>query len=318
MKRGTTFLLAIFLISSLQAGEALAKRIYVTIGAGAVTGVYFPTAGAIAKIVNKKRKQHGIRATVESTGGSTYNVNSMSLGELDMGLVQSDVGYRAYNGVGDFKGRKVGKLRSVLSLHAEPFHIVANESIKTFADLKGKRVNIGNPGSGQRSSAEALFTVTPFGLGDIIVEGLKASEAPDFMADGRIDAYFYTVGVGSANIMDVATSHKINIVAVDDDVVAKLKKGRPYYVSAEIPGGVYPNVDKPVKTFAVKATLLTTTDVPDDVVYNVVKTLFEDLETFKKTHPVLNNLTPAKMLEGLSAPLHPGAEKYYKERGWVK
>ncbi len=319
MRKSFLWLLVPVLATSFFGDVAFAaKRRYVTIGAGSVTGIYFPAAGAIAKIVSSKRKEHGIRATVESTGGSTYNVNSMSQGEVDMGLVQSDVGFRAYNGIGDFKGRKVSKLRAVLSLHEEPFHIIASKSIKKFADLKGKRVNIGNPGSGQRSSAEALFKVTPFGFKDMTVEGLKASEAPDYLSDGRIDAYFYTVGVGSANIVDVATSHGINIISVPDDLIAKLLKGRPYYVKTEIPGGVYPGVKEPVTTFAVKATLLTTTDLPDKVVYDVVKTLFENFDKFKKTHPVLTRLTPEKMLEGLPAPLHPGAAKYYKERGWVK
>lgn len=322
MKNAVASLLSIaFLVSIFVPDEGqAAKRRFVTIGAGSITGVYFPTAGAIAKIVSKKIKDHGIRATVESTGGSTYNANSMSHGELDMGLVQSDVGYRAYNGVGDFKGRKIEKLRSVFSLHAEPFHIVASEEsgIKTFGDLKGKRVNIGNPGSGQRSSAEALFKLAPFGLSDITVENLKASEAPDYMRDSRIDSYFYTVGVGSANIMDVANSVKIRLISIDESLIEKLLEGRPYYVKADIPGGVYPGVDYDAKSFAVKATLLTTTDLPEDAVYNVVKTVFDNLDEFKKAHPALGNLTPEKMLEGLSAPLHAGAEKYYKERGWVK
>lgn len=297
-----------------------AKRIFITIGSGSVTGVYYPTAGAISRIVNKSRKTHGIRATVESTGGSAYNVNAMSQGELDMGIVQSDVGYRAYNGIGDFKGNKISKLRSIFSLHPEPFHIVASEAsgIKTFGDLKGKRVNIGNPGSGQRSSSEVLFGITSFGLKDMTIESLKASEAPDFLRDNRIDAFCYTVGVGSAAIMDIASAHKVKIIPVDDKIIDKLKDGRPYFVSVDIPGGVYPNNPDPIRTFAVKATLLTTTDIPEEIVYNIVKSVFENFEEFKKTHPALKSLTPEMSLQGMAAPFHPGAAKYYKERGWLK
>lgn len=297
-----------------------AKRRYVTIGAGSVTGVYFPTAGAIAKIVSSGRKRHGIRATVESTGGSTYNVNAMSQGELDMGLVQSDVAYRAYKGEGAFRGRRVAKLRSLFSLHEEPFHIVARKDsgIRSFMDLKGKRVNIGNPGSGQRASSEILFSVAPVSLADITVEGLNAAEAVSYLRDGRIDAYCYMVGVGSANIMDVATSVPVNIVPVAGALLDRLLKDRPYYVRAVIPGGVYPGVDEPVETFAVKATLLTTSDMPDDVVYDVVKSVFENFDKFRKTHPALAGLTPEKTLMGLSAPFHPGAERYYRERGWLE
>ncbi|HJM82126.1 MAG TPA: TAXI family TRAP transporter solute-binding subunit [Nitrospinota bacterium] len=319
MKKVFVALVAIISIV-LLAETALAKRIFVTIGSGSVTGVYYPTAGAISKIVNKGKKDHGIRATVESTGGSAYNVNAMAIKELDMAIVQSDVGYRAYNGIGDFKGKQVKKLRSVFSIHPEPFHIVASDKsgIRTFRDLKGKRVNIGNPGSGQRSTSEVLFGVTPFGVNDMKVESLKASEAPDFLRDGRIDAYFYTVGIGSANIMDVASSHKVNIISVGDLVIEKLTKGRPYFVAVDIPGNVYPGNPNPIRTFAVKATLLTTTDVSDVVVYNVVKMVFENFEEFKKTHPALSILTPDQMMQGLSAPFHPGAVKYYKERGWIK
>ncbi len=320
MKRCLLWLIAAVALLFFVNDTLAAKRRFVTIGSGSVTGVYYPTAGAISKIVNKRRKEHGIRATVEATGGSAYNVNAMSIGELDMGIVQSDVGFRAYNGIGDFKGKKVEKLRSVFSLHPEPYHIVASgkSGIKTFADLKGKRVNIGNPGSGQRSSSEVLFTLTSFGLKDMTVESLKASEAPDFLRDGRIDAFCYTVGVGSASIVDIASSHAVRIIAVDNYIIEKLKKGRPYFVTVDIPGGVYPNNPDPIRTFAVKATLLTTTDVPDEIVYNVVKAVYENFSEFKKTHPALGALTPEKTLEGMSAPFHPGALKYYKERGWLK
>ncbi len=297
-------------------GKKEPSKKLVTIGAGSVTGVYYPTAGAVAKILSDSEYGKFIRATVEATGGSEYNVNAMSLGDLDIGMVQSDVAYMAYHGEGNFKGRPFTKLRSLFSLHPEPFHIVARKDrgISAFADLKGKKVNIGNPGSGQRLSAEKLFSVAPFALADMQTEQLKASEAPDYMRDGRIDAYFYMVGTGSANIIDIANSVDVNIIGLDDDLLQKLLDGRPYYVTATIPAETYPGNNKPVTTFAVKATLMTTTDLPDDVAYRLVKSLFENFDKFKKTHPALAKLTPAGMLTGLSAPFHPGAEKYYKEK----
>lgn len=320
-RAGALALLAATALSALlpMACQKHAGHHYVGIGSGSVTGVYYPTAGAISKIVNRRRADHGVRATVEATGGSAYNVNSMSIGELDMGVVQSDVGYRAYNGVGDYEGRAVKNLRSIFSLHPEPYHIIAaaRSGIRTFADLKGMRVNIGNPGSGQRSSSEALFGVAPFGLEDMTVESLKASEAPDFLRDNRIDAFCYTVGVGSASIMDIASAHDVVIVPIDDGVIDKLRVGRPYFVKTDIPGGVYPGSPDPVRTFAVKATLLTTTNMDAEVVYSIVKSVFEDFEEFKSAHPALAGLTPGQMLDGLTAPFHPGAAKYYRERGWI-
>ena len=321
----TVFIFAFAFAGCEKANDDIASKVkparsLITIGAGSVTGIYFPTAGAIAKIVSKDKKKTGVRATVESTGGSEYNTNAMRQGELDMGLVQSDVGYMAYKGEGKFAGRPFTKLRSVFSLHPEPFHIVAKRSanISIFDDLKGKRVNIGNPGSGQRLTAETLFSVTSLKISDMVTEELKAAEAPDFLRDGRIDAYFYTVGTGSANIIDIANSVAINLVGLKTNTIEKLKNGRPYYVTAIIPGDVYPGVEKEVTTFAVKATLLTTEDLPEEVVYTVVKSVFENFGEFAATHPALKNLTPEKMLEGLSAPFHSGAAKYYKERGWIK
>ncbi len=301
-------------------GEPLPPLKLVTIGAGSVTGVYFPAAGAMAKVVSEGRPVHGVKATIESTGGSEYNLNAMARGDLDLGIAQSDVGYQAYNGQRNFTGRAMKNLRSLFSLHEEPFHIVvrADAEIASFDDLQGKRINVGNPGSGQRLTADELFAVAPFGVGDLVAGTLKASEAPDYLRDGRIDGYFYNVGVGAANIVDVGHSVDIDLVSIPDDLVAKLKEGRPYYVASTIPAETYPGVDHDTDTFAVKATLLTTDALADDIVYAIVKGVFEHLDRVKGAHPALSLLTHEKMSDGLTAPLHPGAEKYYRERGWIE
>ena len=304
--------------------EAQAQTTYVTIGTGGVTGVYYPAGGAIAKMVNKKRQEYHLRATVESTGGSVFNVNAIAAGDLEFGIVQSDIQYQAYNGVGDWDGKPVKKLRAVFSLHPESVTIVANaaKNIKTVADLKGKIVNIGNPGSGQRGNAEDLFAAAGIDINnDLKAEGMKAAESASMLQDGRIDAYFYTVGHPNGSIKEaVAGAVKVNFVAIPAELVKRLTDKFPYYAPAVIPIADYPGVTNTadVSTFGVKATLCTSADIPDEVVYAITKEVFENLDEFRALHPALASLTKENMLQGLSAPIHPGAMKYYREAGLMK
>lgn len=296
---------------------------FITIGTGGVTGVYYPAGGAICRLVNMDRKEHGIRCSVESTGGSVYNLNAIRQGELDLAVAQSDWQYHAYNGTSQFKDDGPNKkLRAVFSLHPEPFTVVASKAsgVKKFEDLAGKRVSVGNPGSGQRATAEVLmdemgWTMDKFSL----AAELKASEQSQALCDGNIDAFFYTVGHPSGAIKEATTSCDSVIVEVDNDATKKLIKDNPYYRKAVIPGGMYRGTDEDVTTFGVGATLVSSTDVPEDVVYEVVKAVFENFDSFKRLHPAFANLKKEEMVhDGLSAPLHPGALKYYKEVGLIK
>jgi TRAP transporter TAXI family solute receptor len=306
------------------ASELLAATQYLTIGTGGVTGVYYPTGGAIAKMVNKKRAEYNLRATVESTGGSVFNVNAIDAGDLEFGVIQSDRQFQAYNGLADWEGKPVTKLRAVFSIHPESVTIVANaaKNIKTVADLKGKVVNIGNPGSGQRGNAEDLFAAAGIDVEkDLKAEGMKAAESAGMLQDGRIDAFFYTVGHPNGSVKEaVSGATKVNFVAVPADVVKKLTDKYPYYAPAAIPISDYPGGTDTadVPTFGVKATLCTSTAVSDEAVYAVTKEVFESFDEFKTLHPAFANLTKESMLEGLSAPIHPGAMKYYKEAGLIK
>ncbi|OZB12998.1 MAG: C4-dicarboxylate ABC transporter substrate-binding protein [Marinobacter sp. 34-60-7] len=294
---------------------------FVTIGTGGVTGVYYPAGGAICRLVNMDRKDHGIRCSVESTGGSVYNLNAISAGELDLAVAQSDWQYHAYNGTSQFEGDKVDKLRAVFSLHPEPFTVVASKSsgIKTFEDLEGKRVSVGNPGSGQRATAEVLmeemgWTLDKFSL----AAEIKAAEQSQALCDGNIDAFFYTVGHPSGAIKEATTSCDSVIVSVDNEATQKLVSENPYYRKAVIPGGMYRGSDEDVTTFGVAATFVSSTDVPEDVVYEVVKAVFENFDSFKRLHPAFANLQKEEMVsDALSAPLHPGAAKYYREAGLI-
>ncbi len=292
---------------------------FTSIGTGGLTGVYYPTGGAICRLMNRDRKEHSIRCSVESTGGSIFNLNVIHSGELDFGVVQSDWQYHAYNGTSKFADKGPNKkLRAVFSIHSEPFTLMARKDsgIKGFADLKGKRVNIGNPGSGQRGNMELLMEKYGWTKDDFaLASELKASEQSRAMCDSKIDAITYTVGHPNASIKEASTSCDAVLVPVDGTVVDKLIAANPYYAPAIIPGGMYRGSDKDTPTFGVKATLVTSADVKDEVVYQLVKAVFDNFDAFRQLHPALNHLDKKDMLLGNSAPLHPGAIKYYKEQG---
>ena len=270
--------------------------------------------------MNKTRKEHGIRCSVESTGGSVYNLNAIRAGELDMGVAQSDWQYHAYHGTSKFAEAGPNKdLRAVFSVHPEPFTVVAraDSGIKTFTDLKGKRVNIGNPGSGQRGTMEELMGALGW-TKDVfkLASELKPDEHSKALCDNKIDAFVYTVGHPTGNIQEAAASCDVVLVDVSGPVVDKLVKDNSYYRYATIPGGMYRGTDTDTKTFGVGATFVSSATVPDEIIYNVVKAVFENFDDFKKLHPAFAILKKEEMIkDGLSAPLHDGAVKYYKEAG---
>jgi TRAP transporter TAXI family solute receptor len=321
MKRFLLGTIAALSISGLAA-EAFAQQKFISIGTGGVTGVYYPTGGAICRLVNKNRKEHGIRCSVESTGGSVYNINTVRAGELEFGVAQSDWQYHAYNGTSKFADQgKFEGLRSVFSVHPEPFTLVARKGtgIDSFEALKGKKVNVGNPGSGQRATTEVVMEAFGMKMDDFALAAeLKGSEMAQALCDGKIDAMIYTIGHPAAAITEAATTCDVELVSVNGAPIDKLVNDNPYYRVATIPGGMYKGTDNEVTTFGVGATFISSADVPEDVVYTVVKGVFENFDDFKKLHPAFANLKEAEMIkDGLSAPLHAGAAKYYKERGWM-
>ena len=306
---------------AMTAGTAdAAKKRFISIGTGGVTGVYYPTGGSICRLVNKGRRAHGIRCSVESTGGSVYNINTIRAGELDMGVAQSDWQYHAYNGTSKFKDKgKFSALRAVFSVHPEPFTVVARKDsgISDFMQLKGKRVNIGNPGSGQRGTMEVLMGALGWSKSTFkLASELKSAEQSQALCDNKIDAMVFTVGHPSGSIKEATTSCDSVLVNVKGAAVDKLVKDADYYRHATVPGGMYRGNGSDVNTFGVGATFVSSTKLPADVVYNVVKAVFSNFDTFKKLHPAFAILKKKEMIkDGLSAPLHDGAAKYYKEAG---
>jgi uncharacterized protein len=309
--------------SAPQSASAQQSQRFITIGTGGVTGVYYPAGGAICRLVNRDRAKHGLRCSVESTGGSVANVNLLKSSEIEFGVAQSDVQFNATKGQGQFqKDGAMGDLRAVFALHPEPFTVVARKeaNITKFEDFKGKRFNVGNPGSGTLASMNELLAAMGWKMSDFgLASELRPDEHGPALCDGKIDGFFYAVGHPSANIQDPTTICGAKLVSLTGPAVDKLVKEKPYYAIATIPGGMYPNNPNPTTTYGVQATIVSSAKVPADVVYVVVKTVFDNLDEFKKLHPALANLKPEDMIKnGLSAPLHEGAARYYKEKGWIK
>ena len=292
---------------------------FVVIGTGGVTGVYFPMGGAIQRLVNRHRADHGIRVSVESTGGSIFNLDALANGEMDMAVVQSDWQYHAFNGGHEQFPEADPDLRAVFSIYPEPFHIVAraDSGIESLADLEGRRVNIGNPGSGARGTMEVLmehmgWTSDSFSQ----ISELATAEQSQALCDGSVDAIVFAVGVPSGTIQEATTSCDSIIVPVTGRQIDRLVEENPYYGKATIPGGTYQNNPDDIDTFALIATFVATAQLPDDVVYTVVSSVFDNFDDFLRLHPAFAGLTPELMAtRGISAPLHPGAQRYFEEHG---
>ncbi|WP_370232784.1 TAXI family TRAP transporter solute-binding subunit [Salipiger bermudensis] len=295
---------------------------FISIGTGGVTGVYYPTGGAICRLVNRERKEHGIRCAVESTGGSVYNINTIKAGELEFGVARSDWQYHAYNGSSQFSDNPFPELRAVFSVHPEPFTLLAraDAGVEKFEDIAGKRVNVGNPGSGQRATMEVVMDAFGISMDDLaLATEYKGSEMAQQLCDGNIDAMIYTVGHPAAAIQEATTTCDVKLVDVVGEPIDTLVADNPYYRVATIPGGMYAGNDEDTTTFGVGATFVTSSEVPEDVVYVVSKAVMENISDFQQLHPAFANLDPAQMVQdGLSAPLHPGAEKAYQELGLME
>lgn len=308
------FLIAIGSLLLVTLGSAAAQDFY-TIGTGGVTGVYYPVGGATAKIVNDAKV--GIRLTVESTAASVFNVKSIQTGQLDLGLAQSDVVYQALHGEEAFEGAPFEGIRTVMGLHAEPMHLVcrADSGVAAFSDLVGKRVSIGDPGSGTLNTVRTMLDAKGIAEADLKTEYLKAAEAPDFLRDGRLDCFFYAVGIGAAAIRDISATSDVVLVPLNDPEFAALIEKYPYYAFATAPAGTYGGQDDDVTLFGVKALFVTGEDMPEEDVYKIVKAILDNIDAFHAIHPALATLTSEDFLTGLGAPLHPGAERAFKEAG---
>lgn len=308
--------------AGITATPAVAQENFVTIGTGGQTGVYYVVGQSVCRLINRNSNEHGIRCNAPSSGGSVANVNAIRGGEMDMGVVQSDVQFKAYKGIENFEGAGAFEgLRAMFALHGEPLTVVARRdaNITTVKDLKGKRVNIGNPGSGQRDTMDVVMDALGWTRSDFsLASELDAAEQAAALGDNNVDAMVYVAGHPNGSIQEATTTVDSVLVSVSGEEIDQLIEERPYYAKAVIPGGIYRGNDQDVETFGVRATLVTSTNTPEETVYQAVKAVFENFDRFKRLHPAFATLTEEEMIkEGLSVPLHDGAVRYYKERGWM-
>lgn len=306
---------------ALAAPAFAAKEQFVTFGTGGQTGVYYVVGQSVCKLVNRDTEKTGVKCNAPSTGGSVDNINAIASGERQLGLAQSDSQFRAFEGLEEFKDKKVDKLRAVFSVHPEPYTVVAraDANIKSFADLKGKRFNVGNPGSGTRTTSDMLVAAEGWGANPFAVASeLKPAEMASALCDNNLDAISYTVGHPSGAIKEAAASCKSHLVNIEGAAVDQLVEKYPYFSKVTIPAGLYDGTPEEIKTFGVYATVVTSADVPEEVIYEITKAVFDNFDRFKKLHPAFENLSEKDMIKnGLSAPLHDGAVRYYKEKGWM-
>lgn len=290
------------------------------IGTASTAGIYYQAGRAICYLINRQSEQLGLSCQALATDGSTANIEAIAEGELQLGIVQSDVQYFAVNGLEGFSEAGPNQaLRALFSLHSEPFTVVARQDagMRTFDDLKGRRVNIGNPGSGQRATMDRLMAAKGWTKSDFqLANELSAAEQSLALCHDRVQAMVYTVGHPNASVSQATGLCDALLVEVSGPDIQSLIDKNPYYVHATIPGGIYNNNPEPVTTFGVTATLVSSTQVDADTIYAVVKTVFDHLEEFKGMHPAFGSLRPEAMVhDGLSAPLHEGAVRYYQEQG---
>ena len=296
---------------------------FITIGTGGVTGTYYPIGGAICQMVNKNKKETNIRCSVESTGGSVYNVNTIKAGELDFGVSQSDTAYQSFKGEGKFKDAPVPELRSVMAIYPELLALVGSKKsgIQKITDVKGQKINMDSPGSGTALTADVVFEAFGIKRSDLaLVNELKATEGPTMLQDNHIDGYFFAAGHPTANIKDASNSVDINIVPIEGAPLDQLIQKYPYYAKGKISGTFYKGVTTDVPTLGIKAILVTNSKTKDDVVYQVTKTILDNFDKLKELHPALKDPSVSKesLLEGLSITQHPGAIKAFKEAGLLK
>ncbi len=325
MKNVVLLALVVFVVGCPSSEPVVPEDRHAVIGTGGATGVYYHAGSAIAGLVNAQHDLYRVQMRVEETAGSVANVKGIQSGEFEFGILQDDVQYRAFNGLGDeWEGRPQLLLRSLFSLHAEAITIVATEEsgIKSVADLRGKRVNIGRPGSGNRVNSIQLLSAAGINWQrDIVAREEDSPDAPDLLTAGKIDAIIYTVGHPNDSVREATASVRVRFVEIEESILSQLLTDEhPYYRATSIPTERYPDAlnENPVQTIGVWATVCSSEGVPEDLVYTVTREVFRGLDKLRGRDLALADLDERNMIDNQGvAPIHPGALRYFREEGLV-
>ncbi len=314
MKKFVTSLVAVGCL-----GASLSMAESITIGTGELTGVYYPVGNAICKIVNKTTN---IQCAIESTRGSSYNINMVKSGEFEFGISHGDTSYQAFKGEDRFKGGQIPELRGVMAIYPELLALVVSKQsgIQKFEDIKGKKINTDYKYSGTSETTKIIFDAFDIKRSDLSASDFKSFECPTMLQEHQIDGYFYMTAQPTSNVRDASNFSDISIIPIEGAPVNKLIQKHPYYIKGVIPGNIYKGVTSDVPTFGVKAVLFTNAKVKDDTVYQLTKTILDNFDEFKKLHASLRGsvITKESLLEGLGIPQHPGAIRAFKEAGILK
>ena len=294
----------------------------IVIGTGSEGGVYYPTGNNICTMLSK---DSNIKCSAKASKGSVYNIEHIKNGDFQFGIAQSDTIFTAYNGIGNFKNKPYKQLRTVISIYPELLTLIVNKNadIQKIHDIKNKIINIGNKGSGQRSTVELLFSLaTPLSM-DMMEKAteLTAQESLQALKDGNISGYFYVTGHPSSNIKEASENVDIDLIRISPQTCLAVKTlliRYPFYSTGIIPANTYKGVNQDIETFGVKATLVTDASTDNKIVEEIIRSIIENLEKFKSMHPAYKTITKESFIEGLGAPFHPAAIEYYREIGILK
>jgi TRAP transporter TAXI family solute receptor len=320
LKSQAVCFMAVSLLATLGTAPAISANdeTTVTIASGRPGGLYHPVAGAICKLVNERTAEHGITCTVAFGVGSVVNIEDLRDGDVTLAIGQSDIHRDAVNGTGPFADDgPFDAMRSIASLFVEQLTVVARKDrdIAELTDLKGKRLNPSVPGSGQYILMQQLLAEEGWAPDDIeFVNEYDATDEAEALCDGEYDAFSLAVGHPSPLIKEAAATCDIVLVPVEGPAVDKIIAAEPLYTKSAVPADTYRSQSNAVPGLGLTATLMATDDVDADVVYEITKALFEGLDRLSQASPIFRSLSAQQMAnDGLTAPLHPGAARYYAE-----
>lgn len=316
MRKKVSLLLVLILLFSITVTACSTPKTNLILATGGTTGTYYPFGGAMAQIFSSKIKNMNVTAQV--TGASVENCKLLGKNEAELAILQNDMLDYAYNGAEAFAEGKLANLRGIAKLYPEIVQIVAVEGINSVEDLKGKKVSVGAPGSGVEANARQILEAAGLTYNDMSVSYLSFAESADAYKDKHIDAFFVTSGIPNASIQDIAAMKPVSLVSLSDSARKSLIEKYPFFVEYIIPANTYNGQDKDVKTVAVLACLATNAEATEAVIYEITKALFENQPELAAAHAKGATLKLDEAVDGISVPIHPGAEKYYKEKGILK